>query len=49
MLSTIYIDSDVSFDKSEMVGHLTTLLGNEHSLENFALVSDLLAEYLTAN
>lgn len=32
-----------------MIGHITTLLINDHSVQNSALVTDLLSQYLTTN
>eukprot|EP00347_Sterkiella_histriomuscorum_P021517 403333702 len=49
ILTTIYIENDVSFDQSELIAHLNTLLMNDHSTQNNGLVMDLLSEYLNTN
>ena len=49
LLSSLYTDITVKFDRTQYIQMLMTLFGNEHSTEAFTLGSELLREFLWSN
>lgn len=49
MLSTLYFDYEVKFDRGEMIQHLFTLFNNEHSAENVSLGTEMVQQYISNN
>lgn len=49
MLSQIYFDYEVHFDRKDFITYLYTLFSNDHSMEDFQLGTDLLQQYIEHN
>lgn len=42
ILTTLYFDYDVKFDRGEYIAHVTGIFSRDHPQENFCLGTDLL-------
>jgi len=49
MLSQIFFDYDLKFERKEFITYLYTLFANDHAVEDFKFGVDLLQQYIENN
>ncbi len=49
VITSVYFDYIVQFDRKEMIVHLYILLANDSTPENFSLINKILQEYIDVN